>query len=95
VNFVNIGAGAARNFCMFVNGSTFPARAQLHEFCHSLRCHDTYVAVAFHLQFIGGTLYVLERKSECESYILCFNALTVRNCPSDFKRLLLCVCVCE
>jgi len=62
VSFVNTGAGAARNLCMGVNGSTFPARAQVHEVCHSLRCHDAYVAVAFHLKFIGGILYTLETK---------------------------------
>jgi len=47
---------------MGVNGSTCSARAQVHEFCHSLRCHDTYVAVAFHLKFIGVILYMLETK---------------------------------
>jgi hypothetical protein len=62
VSFVNIGVGAARNFCMGVNGSTFSPRSQVHEVCRSLRCHDTYVAVAFHLQFIGGILYMLETK---------------------------------
>ena len=59
---MDIGAAAARNLCMGVNGSTFPARAQVHEVCHSLRCHDTYVTVAFHLHFIGGILCTLETK---------------------------------
>jgi hypothetical protein len=62
VSFVNIGVGEARNFCLGVNDNTFSARAQVHEVCHSLRCHDTYVAVAFHLKFIGGLLYMLETK---------------------------------
>jgi hypothetical protein len=62
VSSVNIAAGAARNFCMGVNGNTLSARSQVHEVCHSLRCHETYVAVAFHLKFIGGILYMLETK---------------------------------
>jgi hypothetical protein len=58
VSFMNIGAGVVQNCCMFVNGSTFSARAQVHEVCHSLRCHEA----VFHLQFIGVSLYVLETK---------------------------------
>jgi hypothetical protein len=59
---VNIGVRAARNFCLGVNGNTFSERAQVHEVCHSLSCRDTYVAVRFHLKFIGGILYILETK---------------------------------
>ena len=62
MSFLNIGVGAARNFSMGVSVSPFSPRAQVHEVCHSLRCHDTYVAVAFHLKFIGGILYMLETK---------------------------------
>jgi hypothetical protein len=77
---------------MFVNWSTFPARAQVHEVCHSLRCHDTYVAVAFRLQFIGGILYVLETKVNVRAiyYVLMhWQCANVRQILYDF----FCVCV--
>jgi len=94
VSFVNIGLGAARTFCLGVNGNTFSARAQVHEVCHSLRCRDTYVAVTFHLKIIGGISYVLETKVNVRTvyYILMHRQCAIaRQILCDF---FVCVCVC-